>query len=118
MGLEYCYPLADGEILNEDHTKWPLFAVTIHGSDRERVKLAKRLVCAVKHLPLRLTIRYEKDAEKSIEKGVAKDPTLEMEGRFLTEGLVPAEELTEIFKELIQTRPKINRNENGTSGGS
>ena len=104
MSLEYCYPLAEGEVLNEDHPEWPLFVVTIHGGDRERVKLSKRLVCAVKHLPLRLTIRYEKDAEKSIGIGVAKDPTLEMEGRFLAEGLVSAEELTETFERLLQKR--------------
>ena len=103
MGLEYCYPLAEGETLNGEHDEWPLFAVTIHGSGRERVKLAKRLVCAVKHLPLRLSITYEKDAEKSVEKGVAKDPTLELNGRVAAEGLVPAEKLTEIFETLLQT---------------
>ncbi len=102
MSLEYCYPLLEGEILNEEHPEWPLFAVTIHGSDRERVKVAKRLVCAVKHLPLRLTVRYETDAEASMEMGVAKDPTLEMEGRFLAEGLVSAEELTKTFERLLK----------------
>jgi hypothetical protein len=101
MALEYCYPLKEGEILNVDHPEYPLFAVTIHGSDRERVKLSKRLVCAIKHLPLRLTIRYEKDAEKSIEAGVSKDPTLMLGDKILAEGLVSAEELTEIFEQLL-----------------
>ncbi len=104
MALEYCYPLAEGEVLNVDHPEWPLFAVTIHGSDRERVKLSKRLVCGVKHLPLRLTITYEKSAERSMEKGVAKDPTLEYDGKFLAEGLVPAEELTETFEKLLKEK--------------
>jgi len=104
MGLEYCYPLAEGETLNADHPEWPLFDVTIHGGDRERVKLSKRLVCALKHLPLRLTIRYEKDLSRSIERGVAKDPTLEMGGRFLAEGLVSAERLTEIFENLLKSK--------------
>ncbi len=102
MSLEYCYPLKEGEVLNEEHPEWPLFDVTIHGSDAERVKLAKRLVCAVKHLPLRLKIRYEKDAMKSIEKGIAKDPTLEWQGKFLAQGLVSAEELTQIFEKLLE----------------
>ncbi|WP_456381639.1 hypothetical protein [Hydrogenimonas sp.] len=106
MGLEYCYPLAEGETLNADHPEWPLFDVTIHGGDRERVKLSKRLVCAVKHLPLRLTIHYEKDVEKSIERGVAKDPTLEYAGDFLAEGFVSAERLGEIFENLLTLRKK------------
>ena len=104
MALEYCYPLKEGEILNDDHPEYPLFAVTIHGSDRERVKLSKRLVCAVKHLPLRLSIRYEKDVEKSITLGVHRDPTLMLDTKILAEGLVSAETLTEIFRTLLATK--------------
>jgi len=100
MSLEYCYPLKEGEILNKGKV-YPLFEVTIHGSDTNRVKLSKRLVCAVKHLPLRLKIHYQKDTAKSIEKGVAKDPTLEYNGKFLAEGLVSAEEITKTFEELL-----------------
>jgi len=102
MAPGYCAPLVEGEILNESHREWPLFEVTIHGSDRERIKLSKRLVCAVKHLPLRLSIRYEKSAEKSVEIGVAKDPTLEWKRRFLAEGLVSAETLTDRFETLLK----------------
>ncbi len=104
MNLAYCYPLKEGEILHENHIEYPLFKLTIHGSDTERIKLAKRLVCAVKHLPLRLRIHYEKDTMKSIEKGVAKDPTLEWQGKFLAQGLVSAEELTEIFENLLSPK--------------
>ena len=100
MSLKYCYPLKEGEILNEDKA-YPLFEVTIHGSDTNRVKLSKRLVCAIKHLPLRLKIHYQKDTAKSIEKGVAKDPTLEYNGNFLAEGLISAEEITKIFEGLL-----------------
>ena len=102
MNLAYCYPLKENEILNGDHLEYPLFAVTIHGSTAERIKLAKRLVCALKHLPLRLKIHYEKDALASIQKGVAKDPTLEWKGKFLAQGLVSAEELAKIFEELVK----------------
>ncbi len=101
MALEYCYPLKEGEILNEDKEDYPLFEVTIHGSDTNRVKLSKRLVCAIKHLPLRLKIHYQKDTIQSIEKGVAKDPTLEYNGKFLAEGLISAEEITKIFENLL-----------------
>ena len=102
MSLEYCYPLNEGEILHKEHKEWPLFAVTIHGSDTERVKLSKRLVCAVKHLPLRLKIHYEKDTMKSVEEGVAKDPTLTWNNHILLEGLVSAEEITKTFEELLE----------------
>jgi len=105
MSLEYCYPLKEGEILNQENLQYSLFFVTIHGSEYERTKLSKRLVCAVKHLPLRLTIHYEKDIEKSIEIGVRKDPTLTMGKEILVEGLVSAEKLTEIFQKLL----KINQ---------
>lgn len=101
MSLDYCHPLARGEILNETNSEWPLFEVTIHGSAVERVKLSKRLVCSVKHLPLRLTINYEKDTERSIEAGISKDPTLVLDGKIIAEGLVPAEKLSGIFEELV-----------------
>ncbi len=105
MRAQYCYALSEGEVLHAQHSSWPLFRVTIHGSDTERVKLSKRLVCAVKHLPLRLQIHYEKDAQKSIEEGVAKDPTLTLDGRILLEGLVSAEEITQIFENLLKEEP-------------
>jgi len=98
MNYQACYPLAEGEILNASHPEYPLFAVTIHGSDRERIKLSKRLVCAVKHLPMRLTIRYEKDTLRSLEAGVRKDPTLMLDDEIVAEGLVPAETLTRRFE--------------------
>ncbi len=104
MRAEYCYALPEGEVLHAEHPEWPLFRVTIHGSDTERVKLSKRLVCAVKHLPLRLQIHYEKDPTKSIEEGVAKDPTLTLDGRILLEGLVSAEEITQTFEKLLQEK--------------
>ena len=102
MSLDYCYPLKEGEVLNEEHSEWKLFDITIYGSAKERVKLSKRLVCSLKHLPLRLRIKYEKDTLKSIEKGVGSDPTLEYDGRFIAEGLVSAERLSEIFEELLK----------------
>ncbi len=75
--------------------------MTIHGSAVERAKLAKRLACAIKHLPLRLKIAYEKDPRRSMERGVGADPTLEWEGQLLAEGLVSAERLSEIFEALL-----------------
>ena len=98
--LDACRPLKRGEVLNADHPEWPLFALTIHGSTRVRIKLAKRLVCALKHLPLRLTIDYETDTERSMALGIGTDPTLTLNGRILAEGLVSAEELEARFQAL------------------
>jgi hypothetical protein len=108
MSLDACAPLAPGELLNASHSDWPLFELTIHGSARERIKLSKRLVCALKHLPLRLSIHYEKDTERSIEVGVAKDPTLEWNGHLIAEGLVDAESLTERFEKLLAQRKSVS----------
>ncbi len=102
MSLEYCYPLKEGEVLNDEHNEWELFDVTIHGSAKERVKLSKRLVCSLKHLPLRLRIQYEKDTETSIQKGVGADPSLEYNGKLIAEGLVSAEDLSDIFENLLK----------------
>ncbi len=102
MNANYCYALAQGEVLHADHPEWPLFRVTIHGSDIERIKLSKRLSCAVKHLPLRLQVYYEKDAMQSIQEGVTKDPTLTLNDKILLEGLVSAEEITKTFENLLK----------------
>jgi hypothetical protein len=104
MAITSCYPLKEGEILNEAYPDYPLFFVTIHGSERERIKLSKRLVCALKHLPLRLQIHYEKDTETSLNRGVRHDPTLEYEDTFLAEGLVSAETLNELFSQMLQKK--------------
>lgn len=102
MKAQYCYALREGEVLHADYPEWPLFNITIHGSDRERVKISKRLMCAVKHLPLRLQVHYEKNAINSIEKGISKDPTIVCNDHILLEGLVSAEEITETFKNLLK----------------
>ena len=101
MQTQSCHPLREGEILNQVHSEYPLFEVTIHGSKQERIKLSKRLVCAVKHLPLRLNICYEKDTQKSIDKGVQKDPSLLLKDEIIAEGLVSAESLSETFEKLL-----------------
>lgn len=100
--FEYCYPLGEGEILNENYETYPLFEVVIYGGKTTSMKLAKRLVCSLKHLPIRLKIHYENDIEKSIEAGALKDPALKWNEKFLTQGLVSAEELAEIFTKMLK----------------
>jgi len=65
---------------------------------------SKRLSCAIKHLPLRISFSYEYDTSKAVEKGIAKDPTLVLEGKIFLEGLVEAEVITEMFKKLVKEK--------------
>ena len=51
---DYCYPLKEGEILNEAHKNWPLFVLNIYGSKLETLKISKRIMCTLKHLPIRI----------------------------------------------------------------
>jgi predicted DsbA family dithiol-disulfide isomerase len=48
-----------------------------------------------------LTVHYEHNTQKAIEAGVAKDPTIIWNGKIIIEGLIPAEEITKIFENLL-----------------
>ncbi len=113
---DYCYALDEGEILNEGHPEWPLFVLTICGSKIETLKMSKRIMCTLKHLPLRLQVFYENNAEKCIEMGGGGDPSVFLDGKLLFEGLIQAEEIKEIFEKLLKgvkmikyATPKIHK---------
>ena len=97
-----CYPLNEGEILNEAHKEWPLFVLDIYGSKLESLKISKRIMCTLKHLPLRLQVFYHYDTLKAIEEGCGKDPCIKMNGKILFEGLIQAEKIKEIFEKLLK----------------
>jgi hypothetical protein len=99
-----CYPLEEGEILNESHPEWPLFILNIYGSKLESLKISKRIMCTLKHLPLRLQVFYNHDTLKAIEVGCGKDPCIKMNGKIVFEGLIQAEEIREIFEKLLKGR--------------
>ena len=102
MSYDFCYALNEGEILNEDHPEWPLFVLTICGSKVETLKMSKRIMCTLKHLPLRLQVFYENNAEKCIEMGGGGDPSVFLDGMLLFEGLIQAEEIKKIFEKLLK----------------
>jgi len=102
MKYDFCYALNEGEILNEDHYEWPLFVLTICGSKVETLKMSKRVMCTLKHLPLRLQVFYENNAEKCIEMGGGGDPSVFLDGNLLFEGLIQAEKIKEIFEKLLK----------------
>ncbi len=99
---EACHTMAPGEILNAEKTEYPLFHAVLYGDKVSTAKFSKRLSCAIKHLPLRVEFHYEHDTLKAIEKGIAKDPTLVLDGEIFLEGLVQAEEITEAFQKKLK----------------
>jgi hypothetical protein len=101
---EACYPLNEGEILHEAHKDWPLFVLHIYGSKLETLKISKRIMCTLKHLPLRLQVFYHHNTIEAIEEGCGKDPCIKMNGKILFEGLIQAEEIKEIFEKLLKER--------------
>lgn len=102
MSGDACHTMAPGEILNADKTEFPLFHAVLYGDKVSTAKFSKRLSCAIKHLPLRVEFRYEHDTMKAIEKGIAKDPTLVLDGEIFLEGLVQAEEITQVFEKKLR----------------
>ncbi len=101
-----CHEMANGEILNAAHSEYPLFHALLYGDRVSTAKLSKRLSCSIKHLPLRLLFNYEYDTLSAIEAGITKDPTLVLEGKIFTEGLISAEKLTEAFEKLMKDNLK------------
>lgn len=100
--METCTPLTSGEILNASHKEWPLFEAVIYGDATLCAKLAKRLVCGVKHLPLRLSLKIIIDTQAAVEAGATNDPTLFINGKPFIEGLAAAETLTAAFESQLK----------------
>lgn len=100
--METCAEFRPGEILNAIHAEWPLLEGIIYGDATLSLKLAKRLVCGVKHLPLRLSLSIITDTVAAIEAGVSHDPTLFINGKPFIEGLVAAETITALIENLLK----------------
>jgi len=98
---EACHSLDEGEIVNESHDEWPLFTLLVCGSKVENMKISKRLMCTLKHLPVRLQVFYNTNAEKCIEMGGGGDPSVFLDDKLLFEGLIQAEEIKDIFEKLL-----------------
>ena len=99
--LEACHEMYNGEILNKGREDFPLYNATLYGDRILTAKFSKRLSCAIKHLALRVAFTYEYSIEKAVEMGIAKDPTLMLNGEIFLEGLVQAEEITQKFQNLM-----------------
>lgn len=99
-----CHSMKEGEILNESHLEYPIYEAILYGDRISTEKFSKRLSCSIKHLPLRLHFSFEYDTLKAIEAGITTNPTLTLSGKIFIEGLVQAEEITEIFQVLDEER--------------
>ena len=102
MMYDYCYALNEGEILNEGHNEWPLFKLLICGSKIETLKISKRIMCTLKHMPLRLQVFYEHDTQICLQKGGGGDPSVFLGNKLLFEGLIQAEDIKAIFEKLLK----------------
>ncbi len=96
-----CREMAEGEILNAHLSNLPLHKCTIYGDKVLSKKLSKRLSCAIKHLPIRLQFNYNHNTQDAIELGIAKDPTMVLDGKIFIEGLIQAEDITRRFEEML-----------------
>ncbi len=101
MQNEAYHTMNNGEILNTHKTDYPLFHAILYGDKVSTAKFSKRLSCAIKHLPLRVKFTFEYNTLKAVEKGIAQDPTLVLDGEIFLEGLVEAETITEAFEKLL-----------------
>jgi len=101
MQTTVCHEMNDGEILNESFTQYPLFEAILYGNKLSTAKFSKRLSCSIKHLPIRLKFHFEYDTLKAVQNGIAKDPTLLLNGEIFLEGLVQAEDITKAFEKLL-----------------
>ena len=99
--IEACHEMHHGEILNKEKEEFPLYSATLYGDKILTAKFSKRLSCSIKHLPLRVAFRYEYSIKKAVEIGIAKDPTLVLNGDIFIEGLVQAEEISQKFQSLL-----------------
>ena len=99
---EACHEMRAGEILNSSSVEYPLYKAVLFGDKINCAKLSKRLSCAIKHLPIRVEFSFEYDTQKTVDRGITKDPTLTLNGNIFIEGLIQAEDITVIFEELIK----------------
>ena len=102
QGYEACHIMADGEVLNSHKLNAPLFKAVLYGDKNLTAKLSKRVSCAIKHLPLRVEFTYNYNIKDAIEAGVAKDPTLILNGEIFIEGLMQAEDITKKFEQFLK----------------
>jgi hypothetical protein len=102
MSDESCRVMNEGEILNPQLTDLPLHEAVLYGDRILTAKFSKRLSCAIKHLPIRLRFRYNHSTREAIERGIAKDPTLVLDGIIFFEGLVSAETITLAFEDFLK----------------
>jgi hypothetical protein len=102
--LEACHEMENGEVLNIHKENAPFFKAVLYGDKNLTAKLSKRVSCAIKQLPVRVEFTYNYDAEDAIKAGVAKDPTLILDGEIFIEGLMQAEDITKKFEELLRIK--------------
>jgi len=99
--MKQCTLPHEGEIIHAERTDWPLVKGTLYGTQNDAAKLAKRIRCSSGHLPIRLQFFYQHDLVIAAEQGVVQNPTFQVEGKNLIEGLIQTEEIGKILSNLV-----------------
>lgn len=99
--MSHCALPVQGEIINDHRSDWPLIELTLYGSRNETAKLAKRVNCALRTLPLRARLRYVRDPLAWAEAGIGRLPALAAPG-WRHEGWLSTEEIARKLTELAQ----------------
>ncbi|MEF3192661.1 MAG: hypothetical protein K6346_00340 [Halothiobacillaceae bacterium] len=86
----------------------PILALTLVGQGEPLIRMGKRLECAARGAGIRLDLTIVKDHE-GLGIPYADTPCVLHEGAVLTRGLVQAERLEQLMKELM---PPLRREEN------
>ncbi|MBD3791479.1 MAG: hypothetical protein IE918_04905 [Campylobacterales bacterium] len=78
-----------------------MIEAVIYGDPTLCTKLAKRLVCGVRDLPLRLRLNTVTDTQAAIEAGATHDPSLFINGKLFIGGLVASETMTQAMQQYL-----------------
>ena len=99
--MSHCALPVQGAVINDHQPDWPLIELTLYGSRDETAKLAKRVNCALRTVPLRARLHYVRDPLAWAEVGIEQLPALATSG-WRHEGWLSTEEIARMLTELAE----------------
>ena len=99
--MSHCALPVQGDVINGHQSDWPLLDLTLYGSRNETAKLAKRVNCALRTLPLRVRLHYVRNPLAWSEAGIEQLPALTISG-WRHEGWLSTEEITRKLMERVE----------------
>lgn len=96
--MSHCALPVQGEVINGHQPDWPLIDLTLYGNRNETAKLAKRVKCALRTLPMRVRLRYVRAPEAWVEAEISRLPALCGCGEY-HEGWMQTEEIAKVVSQ-------------------